>query len=49
MAKPGKKVVETGSRENLTLSEVEAEIARLRKKSSGTRVARLSVSWVIEG
>jgi hypothetical protein len=47
-AKPGKKVVDSGARENLSISEAEAEIARLRQKASNTQVARINVSWVIE-
>lgn len=46
--KPGRKVVDSGSRENLSLTEAESEIARLRQKSKGTQVARVNVSWVIE-
>jgi hypothetical protein len=46
--KQGKKVVDRGTRENLSLAEAENEIARLRKKSKGNQVARINVSWVIE-
>jgi len=46
--KVGKKVVDSGTRENMSLAEAENEIARLRKKSQGNQVARISVSWVIE-
>ncbi len=46
--KPGKKVVDSGTRENLSLAEAENEIARLRKKSKGNQVARINVSWIIE-
>jgi hypothetical protein len=46
--KPGKKVVDSGTRENLSLAEAENEIARLRKKSKGNQVTRINVSWVIE-
>jgi hypothetical protein len=46
--KPGKKVVDSGMRENLSLTEAEGEIARVRQKAQGSQVARVSVSWVIE-
>jgi hypothetical protein len=46
--KPGKKVVDRGMRENISLAEAEYEIACLRKKSQGNQVARINVSWVIE-
>lgn len=46
--KLGKKVVDSGTRENLSLAEAEAEIARLRKAAKGGQVARVNVSWVIE-
>jgi hypothetical protein len=46
--KPGKKVVDRGTRENLSLAEAENEIARLRQKSKETQVARINISWVIE-
>jgi hypothetical protein len=46
--KPGKKVVDSGTRDNLSLTEAEAEIARLRQKATGGQVARVNVSWVIE-
>jgi len=45
---PGKKVVDRGTRENMSLDEADQEIARLRQKSKGARVARITVSWVIE-
>ncbi len=45
---PGKRVVDRGTRENLSLAEAEEEIAKVREKSKGTRVARVNVSWVIE-
>lgn len=45
---PGKKVVDSGTRENLSLAEAENEIAHLRKNSKGNQVARINVSWVIE-
>ena len=41
-------MVDSGTRENLSLAEAEGEIARLRQKSKGTQVARINVSWVIE-
>jgi hypothetical protein len=44
----GKKVVDSGMRENMNLAEAEYEIACLRKKSQGNQVARVNVSWVIE-
>jgi hypothetical protein len=44
----GKKVVDSGTRENLSLAEAENEIARLRKNSKGNQVARINVSWIIE-
>jgi hypothetical protein len=46
--KPGKKVVDSGTRENLSLTEAEGEIARVRQKAKGGQVARVNVSWVIE-
>ena len=46
--KHGKKVVDKGKKENLNLDEAESEIAGLRKKTKGTQVARINVSWVIE-
>jgi hypothetical protein len=46
--KPGKKLVDSGRRENLSLAEAENEIARLRQRSKGTQVVRISVSWIIE-
>jgi hypothetical protein len=46
--KPGKKVVDSGMRENLNLAEAESEIGRLRQKAKSTQVARINVSWVIE-
>ena len=46
--KPGKKVVDSGTRENLSVTEAEGEIAHVRQKAKGTQVARISVSWVIE-
>jgi hypothetical protein len=46
--KPGKKVVDSGARENLSLAEAEGEIARVRQKVKSTQTARISVSWVIE-
>jgi hypothetical protein len=45
---PGKKVVDRGARENLSLAEAENEIARLRKDSKENQVARINVSWIIE-
>jgi hypothetical protein len=44
----GKKVVDSGMRENLSLSEAESEIAHLRQKTKETQVTRINVSWVIE-
>ena len=46
--KPGRKVIDSGTRENLSLAEAENEIARLRQKSKGAQVARINVSWIIE-
>ncbi len=46
--KPGKKMIETGAKENLSVADAESELARLRQKSTGTRVTRINVSWVIE-
>jgi hypothetical protein len=45
---PGRKVVDSGVRENLSLVEAEREIARLRQKSKGAQVTRINVSWIIE-
>ncbi len=45
---PGKKVVDSGARENLSLIEAENEIARLRKTRKSNQVARINVSWIIE-
>ena len=47
-SKPGKKVIDSGTRENLSLTEAEGEIARVRQKAKGAQVARINVSWVIE-
>lgn len=44
----GKKVVESGGRENLSLKEAEQELARVRQKAKDGQAARVSVSWVIE-
>jgi hypothetical protein len=46
--KSGKKVVDSGSRENMSLMEAESEIARIRQFAKSTQVARINVSWVIE-
>ena len=46
--KPGRKVVDSGTRENLSLTEAEGEIARVRQKAKSTQVTRINVSWVIE-
>jgi hypothetical protein len=46
--KPGKKVVDSGTRENLSLAEAESEIARVQQKVKGAQVARINVSWIIE-
>jgi len=46
--KPGKKVVDSGTRENMSVTEAESEIARVRQKAKSTQVARINVSWVIE-
>lgn len=46
--KPSKKVVDSGTRENLSLSEAADAIARLREISKGNQVTRINVSWVIE-
>ena len=45
---PAKKVIDTGTRENMSLTEAEGEIARLRQKAKSSQVARINVSWVIE-
>lgn len=44
----GKKIVDKGSRENLTLSEAEIELRQVSEKSKEHRVARINISWVIE-
>jgi hypothetical protein len=46
--KVGKKVVDRGSREDLTLAEAEGELSRLRQQIKGKQSARLNVSWVVE-
>lgn len=45
---PVKKVIDSGTKENLSLGDAESEIARLRKKTKRNQVARINVSWVIE-
>lgn len=46
--KAGKTVVDTGSRDNLTLEEAKNEIDRIRKKMKDKQTARVNVSWVVE-
>jgi hypothetical protein len=46
--KTEKVVVDSGTRENLSLSEADEIIAQLRKKTASNQVARVNVSWVIE-
>ena len=46
--KAGKTIVDTGSRDNLTLDEAENEIGRLRKQVKDKQTARVNVSWVVE-
>jgi hypothetical protein len=48
LGKSRKKVVDSGTRENLSLTEAEGEIARLRQKTKGRQVTRVNISWVIE-
>jgi hypothetical protein len=47
-ARPGKKVVDSGTRENLSLADAESELSRIRQKSKDKQVARIGISWVIE-
>ena len=47
-AESGRRVVESGSRTDLTPAEAEHEIARLRKQLRNKQSARVDVSWVIE-
>ena len=44
----GKKVIDSGSRDNLSLEEAESEIVQVREKSRGTKVAWINMSWIIE-
>ncbi|MDE8345040.1 MAG: phage resistance protein [Acidocella sp.] len=46
--KAGKKVVDSGTKENLSLTEAEREIARVRLRTGSAQVVRMNVSWVIE-
>jgi hypothetical protein len=46
--KPGKRVVDRGVRENLSLAEAETQIAELRQQAQAGQVTRISVSWVTE-
>lgn len=46
--RPGKKLVDSGSRENLSLTEAESQITQLRQNIKATQVVRISVSWAIE-
>ena len=46
--RPEKKVVDSGTRENLSLAEAEGEINRLRQKTKKDQNTRVNVSWVIE-
>jgi len=43
-----RKIVDHGSRENITLDQAITELDRLRKLSDSTRHARITVSWIIE-
>ena len=45
---PKKRVVDQGSRQNLSLAEAESEIGRLRHMRKKNQEARINVSWVIE-
>jgi hypothetical protein len=46
--KPGKKVVDSGTRENLSVMDAKKEIDQIQQKAKGTQVPRINVSWVIE-
>jgi hypothetical protein len=46
--KPGKKVVDNGARQNVSLAEAETEIGRLKQKIKTGQTVRVNVSWVIE-
>jgi hypothetical protein len=45
---PGKRVVDRGQQEGLSVAEAERLLARLRQQRKETQVARITVSWVIE-
>jgi hypothetical protein len=45
---PGKKVVDTGSRTDLSLEQAANEISRLRQQVKEKQAARVNVTWVIE-
>lgn len=47
-APKGKRVVDSGTRSDLTVETAEAELARLRQKIKSVQSARINVSWVIE-
>jgi len=44
----GKKVVDSGSKENLSVAQAEKLVVYLRQTTNETQVARINVSWVIE-
>jgi len=48
LTKPGKRLIDRGARENLSLDEAEAEIAKIKQRTTTTQAVRLNVSWVIE-
>lgn len=46
--RPGKRIVDQGTRANLELDAAGALLARLQKEAKAGRNVRLSISWVIE-
>ncbi|MCO6436556.1 MAG: phage resistance protein [Phycisphaerae bacterium] len=46
--KEGKKVIDSGSRDNLTPEEAKNEIDRISKQMKDKQTARVNVSWVVE-
>jgi hypothetical protein len=46
--RPGRRVIASGTKENLSVTEAENELGRVRQSAKGAQVARISVSWVIE-
>lgn len=44
----GKKVIDTGTKENLSLPDAESEIARIRRITKRNQAARINLSWIIE-